>query len=267
MLPFRSNKPKTIPPFLLIGLPKSGKTTISRIIAQELGVGVVNFDQEIKRTISPNHPAVIAFKNRNPNITWSNDLFERREENGKAVSVAKRMMRKFPNNGETLWRDLEGEFASHILRKIVTRYPDLNKRPILDIGGKIFLNTQFRKTATELGYQAIYLNADSQTVERHLKKNFNRNALPSNYELAAENAKRHNKEPFTGVIGLAHQHRRERTADYKKHASKSIDISGMSPQHAAHAVINRLRNPFKEKIRGERDAAQKNNITTTLSVS
>lgn len=243
------NQTKPVPLFLLIGLPNSGKTTICKAIAAQLGVGMLDMDRQIKRDIHPDHEVVKKFKDNHKDMDLPDYLFTSRTHSKKRVSIAKQFMRSFRDQGESLWRELEGEFGSYLLRKMVKNYPDENKRPVVDIGGKIFLNNTFRKTALQLGYKPVYFKADELTVAKRLANKMSQGALPSNYAIAAENASAQGQDSFKAVKELALQHRSQRTSEYERLAPISVDVSGLNASRAASAIINRLRNPFVVKVR------------------
>lgn len=242
--------------FLLVGLPGVGKTTILNALGNEHGISVINFDQEIKRQVHPEHRVVKNFEQkifrRFPRLTKKQlDSFKQVlfAKDPNHPSIASRFMNKFPHytekertmsQGEVLWREFEGDFATYLLKKLVEKYPDPNKRPLVDIGDKMMLNARFYNAAQSHDYIPIHITADHKTICRHLMKRYRQGTIPSNYKKAVEDAAARNIDAKKAISNLAAQHRQEREERMKRCSQFTFDTLGLPAHRAAQAILFKI---------------------------
>ncbi|WP_340199408.1 shikimate kinase [Ascidiimonas sp. W6] len=183
-------------PFILIGLPGTGKTTLLNEVVQNLNsrnrnkglepLKLCSVDDLIASRMQLQDPIVKKFVTAYPEVKIFND--DNKVENATFIRA----------HGEDLFRVLEEFFLLDILEN--SNLENL----ALDLGGKSFLKEKVQDMALDKGLVPVFLFAENDEHIHHLGKN-KEYTKRGNYKLAGEQgweelAKFHKKERLPAMI-------------------------------------------------------------------
>ncbi len=136
-------------------MPGSGKTTLTNLLAKRLDKKIITGDQYYDYIL------------QNPQLTISR-LFCKESNLGKDQFIPCLGSEEFIKNyGEQLFRDFEACVNIDLLEK------NRLGKSLLDLGGKVFINTDVRKKLKELNYTSVYLHVDKDSLLERLIVNDN----------------------------------------------------------------------------------------------
>ena len=194
--------------FAIVGLPGSGKSSVSAALAKKYGLKVVSTDVVVFKEVrnNPNHPVTQNYIN-----TFKETYGRELDDIAEALKSAD-FIKKYGNDA---FRDLEEQAILHAFETGVF------DNAVIDLGGSSFLRPKVQEALKKHNVISIYIDLPDAQIVKNLVKDFNESVQSgvikrSNYYALAKDAAERGENPKEALAAFNKTLRPVRSPAYEK---------------------------------------------------